>query len=341
VKDDNGNMKKIKLDAENIETGLHNLEKLLGIKSLSIKYEPLVVFDINHLSIQSGVLFLDYLYEQIKTIPAVTFKREFRNRLKSFPKFFNSEKYEEYLEKCASVILLHQLIVGWHDIKDEQGVNGKKLDLAFIRDSDAVYVEISKITINFYLQLLQRYNQHYFYKLDPRKYTAIPLYYEVVFTEKPTEETLQLITAKLEYLMKQNTFPVTVDVNESCEIYVDELEARLKEKQLIREKLNDMSYLKSTTLNSGGGQTYTLAYRFDFKSIENKIAEEAKHHSLEALDNVWIALHVPIELLNELEDKNREEDLCAYNSKFHWLNGLLLFNFTRGSTTELSYLVLN
>src|SRR5690242_13745690 len=99
-------MKKIKLGTENIETRLRDLEKLLGIKSLSAKFEPLVIFDINHLDIQSSVLFPSYLYAQIKAIPESTFKKEFRKRLKSFPKFFNSEKFHEYLEKCVSVILL-------------------------------------------------------------------------------------------------------------------------------------------------------------------------------------------------------------------------------------------
>ena len=71
-------------------------------------------------------------------------------RLKSFPIFFVTEKFSEYLEKRITVILLSQFIDKWKDIKDEQEINDKKLDLAFISDSDMIFVEISRITLSHY-----------------------------------------------------------------------------------------------------------------------------------------------------------------------------------------------
>src|SRR2546421_8343018 len=115
-------MQKLQLatDIETIETNVAGLEKLLGIKSLSEKYDPQIVFDLHHLAIQSEVAFLSYIFEQLKKAPNSTFKKNFRMRLKSFPNFFESETFTEYLEKCVTVILLSQVVDNWNDIKDEQ-----------------------------------------------------------------------------------------------------------------------------------------------------------------------------------------------------------------------------
>jgi hypothetical protein len=309
---------------------------------LSEKYDPHIVFDINHLVIQSEVAFLTYIFDQLKKAPYSTFKETFRTRLKSFPKFFDSEKFTEYLEKCVTVILLSQLIDNWKDIKDEQKAYNKKLDLAFIRDENTTFVEISRITQSHYSNLVRKYNQEYFSKIDGKKYNPIPLYFEVVFTKEPPEEVLSNIITKIEDLMKANIFPTTVSLNEYCEIYIDTLEARLKEKQIVRENLDSSSYLKLLRLNGTEGKWFTLAYRFDYKSIVNKISEEVKKHTLDKLKNIWVSLHIPMKLLNELEnDENKKKSLSEFISKFEWLQGLLLFNISLGSISELSYVVLS
>ena len=344
VKD--GAIQKIQLatEAEQIETIAHGLEKLLGIKSLSAKNHPYVVYDISHL-VRSPIALLGFIFAQIKLAPPSTFKKEFRTRLKSFPQFFNLEKYDakynEYIEKCITVLLLSQIIVPWDDIKDEQAVNGKNLDLAFIRSTDTIFVEVSRITIVYYLELLEKYNRGHFHKIDNRQFNSIPLYYEVVFTQEPTAETLKNIVTKLEELMVANIFPMTVAINEHCEIHIDRLEARYKEKQLPREKINSTNYLKLMEQNGNDGKWFTLAYQFDFKSIENKISEEIKQHSLDKLNNIWISLHVPGELLNELEsDKDKEKILHEFIAKFDWLEGLLLFSISLGAISEICYLIL-
>ncbi len=337
-------MQKIQLatDIETIEANVASLEKLLGIPSLHVKYDPHIVFDLHHLAIQSEVAFLAYIFEQLKKAPNSTFKKNFRMRLKSFPKFFDSDTFVEYLEKCITVILLSGIVDNWNDLKEEQEIHNKKLDLAFISDEDRVFVEVSRITESHYSKLIRKYDQQYFSKIDSKEYNPIPLYFEVVFTKEPSEEVLKSIVTKLEELMKINIFPTIVRVNEHYEIYIDTLEARLKEKQIVRENLDSLSYLKSLRLNGIEGKWYALAYQFDYKSIVNKISEEVKEHALEKLNNIWVSLHVPMKLLDELEnDENKMNIVKAFLSKVEGLQGLLLFNISLGSISEVSYLVLS
>lgn len=74
------NIKKISLatETETMAANLRDLEKLLGIKSLSVKYEPLIVFDINHQFIRSDIALLSYIFTQLKIAPTSTFKKELR-----------------------------------------------------------------------------------------------------------------------------------------------------------------------------------------------------------------------------------------------------------------------
>ncbi len=337
-------MQKIQLatDIDTIEANVADLEKLLGIKPLSVKYDPHIVFDIHHLAIQSEVALLAYIFDQLKKAPNSTFKKHFRMRLKSFPKFFDSEKFTEYLEKCITVILLSQFIDHWNDLKEEQEIHNKKLDLAFISGEDGIFVEVSRITESHYSRLIRKYNQEYFSKIDGKKYNPIPLYFEVVLTEEPSEEELNSIVLTVEELMKANRFPDTVNLNERCEIYIDTLEARLKATQIVRENLDSLSYLKSLRLNGIEGKWYAVAYQFDYKSILNKITEEVKEHALDKLNNIWVSLHVPMTLLNELEnDENKKKVINEFISNVEWLQGLLLFNISLGSISELSYVVLS
>jgi hypothetical protein len=86
------------------------------------------------------------------------------------------------------------------------------------------------------------------------------------------------------------------------------------------------------------GITYTLAYRFGFRTIESEVRDEIKKHDLDSLTNVWICLLVPNELLEELDaEEQKRQFLEQFVRSQPWLDGLLLFNIVRGSSTELDF----